>query len=156
MKTYPVMLPSHGHEDMQAAILTEYADGSCTLETGGSVSTSSKAEALDLIRRRWPSAYLAEPVRDDTPPADAEPTLGDLLNLAHRLTYDGILPVKVEYSSRYCSLILYARIKPWPAPEWREYEIYCNDLGEIGLPVAIQNAKDWLTALAEKYGNPAA
>ena len=63
MKTYPIMLPSHGGEDVQAATLTEYGDGSCVIETGSTVTTDHKAAAIDVIKRRWPSAYIAEAVR---------------------------------------------------------------------------------------------
>ena len=57
------MLPSHGGEDVQAATLTEYQDGSCSIETGSSITTDHKAAALDIIKCRWPGAYIAEAVR---------------------------------------------------------------------------------------------
>lgn len=156
MKTYPIILPSHGGEDVQAATLTEYADGSCVIETGSTVTTDHKAAAIDVIKRRWPSAYLAEAVRDDTPPAEAKPTLADLLKLAQQLTSNGILAVDVEYNSRYGSLILYACIEPRPKGTWLEHEICYYELGDNELAAAIQTAKDWLNAVAEKHGNPAA
>jgi len=156
MKTYPIMLPSHGGEDVQAATLTEYQDGSCSIETGSSITTDHKAAAIDVIKRRWPAAYIAEAVRDDTPPAEAKPTLTDLLKLAQQLTGSGILAVDVEYNSRYGSLILYACVEPRPKARWLEYEICYWELGDNELAAAIQAAIDWLTDLHKQYGNPAA
>ena len=97
MKTYPIMLPSHGGEDVQAATLTEYADGSCSIETGSSITTDHKAAAIDVIKRRWPNAYLAEAVRIESEAAP-EPTLGDLLNLAVRLN-SPTLKIDVEFNA---------------------------------------------------------
>ena len=54
MKTYPIMLPSHGGEDVQAATLTEYADGGCVIETGSTVTTDHKAAAIATEFVNWP------------------------------------------------------------------------------------------------------
>ncbi len=62
MKTYPVMLPYHGGEDVEIATITETADGRCTI-LRNHIQTDNKADALEIIRQSWPQAYLGESVR---------------------------------------------------------------------------------------------
>lgn len=62
MKTYPVMLPCHGGEDVKIATITETADGRCTI-LRNHIQTDNKADALEIIRQSWPQAYLGESVR---------------------------------------------------------------------------------------------
>ena len=62
MKTYPVMLPCHGGEDVEIATIAETADGRYTI-LRNHIQTDNKADALEIIRRSWPQAYLGESVR---------------------------------------------------------------------------------------------
>lgn len=62
MKTYPVMLPCHGGEDVEIAAIAETADGRCII-LRNHIQTDSKADALEIIRQSWPQAYLGESVR---------------------------------------------------------------------------------------------
>ena len=62
MKTYPVMLPCHGGEDVKVASIAETADGRCTI-LRNHIQTDNKVEALEIIRQRWPQAYIGESVR---------------------------------------------------------------------------------------------
>lgn len=62
MKTYPVMLPCHGGEDVEIAFIAETADGRCTIFRTR-IQTDNKVEALEIIRQRWPQAYIGESVR---------------------------------------------------------------------------------------------
>ena len=62
MKTYPVMLPCHGGEDIEIASIAETADGRCTIFRTR-IQTDNKVEALEIIRQRWPQAYIGESVR---------------------------------------------------------------------------------------------
>ena len=62
MKTYPVMLPCHGGEDVKVATIAETADGRCTI-LRNHIQTDNKVEALEIIRQRWPQAYIGESVR---------------------------------------------------------------------------------------------
>ena len=62
MKTYPVMLPCHGGEDVEIATIDETADGRCTI-LRNHIQTDSKVDALEIIRQRWPQAYIGESVR---------------------------------------------------------------------------------------------
>ena len=144
------MLPSHGGEDVQAATLTEYADGSCSIETGSSITTDHKAAAIDVIKRRWPSAYLAEAVRIE-PEAAPEPTLGDLLELAVRLNSEAY-QIEVEFCGRNHDT----------GRSYQMYEIRLNPINpgitESGKPLSgkIQDAMRWLQERPKQYGNPAA
>ena len=159
MKTYPIMLPSHGGEDVQAATLTEYADGSCVIETGSSITTDHKAAAIDVIKRRWPSAYIAEAVRIE-PEAAPEPTLGDLLNLAVRLN-SPTLKIDVEFNAEQNVLYIDTNFRH-AAHRDRLCEIRLNPNNPhttadgLMLAAKTQAAIDWLTDLHKKYGNPAA
>ena len=62
MKTYPVMLPCHSGEDVEIATIAETADGRCTI-LRNHIQTDNKVEALEIIRQRWPQAYIGESVR---------------------------------------------------------------------------------------------
>lgn len=62
MKTYPVMLPCHGGEDVEIATITETADGRCTI-LRNRIQTDNKVDALEIIRQSWPQAYIGESVR---------------------------------------------------------------------------------------------
>lgn len=62
MKTYPVMLPCHGGEDVEISSIAETADGRCTIFRTR-IQTDNKVEALEIIRQRWPQAYIGESVR---------------------------------------------------------------------------------------------
>lgn len=62
MKTYPVMLPCHGGEDVKVATIAETADGRCTI-LRNHIQTDNKVEALEIIRQRWPQAYIGESAR---------------------------------------------------------------------------------------------
>lgn len=159
MKTYPIMLPSHGGEDVQAATLTEYQDGSCSIETGSSITTDHKAAAIDVIKRRWPSAYLAEAVRIE-PEAAPEPTLGDLLNLISRLNGEGFY-IDLRFHGFGHSMIVGVICNSGMVHEELALEVITNPekRRRYALPtenVLAQNAIDWLTDLHKKYGNPAA
>lgn len=159
MKTYPIMLPSHGGEDVQAATLTEYADGSCSIETGSSITTDHKAAAIDVIKRRWPSAYLAEAVRIE-PEAVPEPTLGDLLNLAVRLN-GPTLKIDVEFNAEQNVLYIDTNFRH-DSRRGRLCEIRLNPdnphttADGLMLAAKTQAAIDWLTDLHKQSGNPAA
>lgn len=159
MKTYPIMLPSHGGEDVQAATLTEYADGSCSIETGSSITTDHKAAAIDVIKRRWPSAYIAEAVRIE-PEAAPEPTLGDLLNLAVRLN-SPTLKIDVEFNAEQNVLYIDTNFRH-AASRDRLCEIRLNPNNPhttadgLMLAAKTQAAIDWLTDLYKQSGNPAA
>lgn len=158
MKTYPIMLPSHGGEDVQAATLTEYQDGSCVIETGSTVTTDHKAAAIDVIKRRWPSAYIAEAVRIESEAAP-EPTLGDLLNLAVRLN-SPTLKIDVEFNAEQNVLYIDTNFRH-AASRDRLCEIRLNpnnpNTTADGLMLAAktQAAIDWLTDLYKQSGNPA-
>ena len=62
MKTYPVMLPCHGGEDVEIASIAETEDGRCTI-LRNRIQTDNKADALEIIRQSWPQAYIGESVR---------------------------------------------------------------------------------------------
>ena len=62
MKTYPVMLPCHGGEDVEIASIAETEDGRCTI-LRIHIQTDNKADALEIIRQSWPQAYIGESVR---------------------------------------------------------------------------------------------
>ena len=62
MKTYPVMLPCHGGEDVEIASSAETEDGRCTI-LRNHIQTDNKADALEIIRQSWPQAYIGESVR---------------------------------------------------------------------------------------------
>ena len=62
MKTYPVMLPCHGGEDVKVAAIIETIDGRCTIFRTR-IQTDNKVEALEIIRQRWPQAYIGESAR---------------------------------------------------------------------------------------------
>ncbi|WP_188209631.1 hypothetical protein [Neisseria subflava] len=62
MKTYPVMLPCHGGEDVEIASIAETEDGRCTI-LRNHIQTDNKAAALEIIRQSWPQAYIGESVR---------------------------------------------------------------------------------------------
>ena len=62
MKTYPVMLPCHGGEDVKVATIAETADGRCTI-LRNHIQTDNKVDALEIIRQSWPQAYIGESVR---------------------------------------------------------------------------------------------
>ena len=62
MKTYPVMLPCHGGEDVEITTITETADGRCTI-LRNRIQTDNKVDALEIIRQSWPQAYIGESVR---------------------------------------------------------------------------------------------
>lgn len=153
------MLPSHGGEDVQAATLTEYADGSCVIETGSTVTTDHIAAAIDIIKRRWPSAYIAEAVRIE-PEAAPEPTLGDLLNLAVRLN-SSTLKIDVEFNAEQNVLYIDTNFRHAATPD-RLCEIRLNPNNPhttadgLMLAAKIQAAIDWLTDLHKQSGNPAA
>ena len=159
MKTYPIMLPSHGGEDVQAATLTEYQDGSCVIETGSTVTTDHKAAAIDVIKRRWPSAYIAEAVRVE-PEAAPEPTLGDLLNLAVRLN-SPTLKIDVEFNAEQNVLYIDTNFRH-AASRDRLCETRLNPNSPhttadgLMLAAKTQAAIDWLTDLYKQSGNPAA
>ncbi len=153
MRTYPVMLPCHTCEDIRVATLTEYDNGHCALESHNA-DIVSIAEAIDIIRRHWPNAYLAEPVRDDTPPVKPVPTLGDLLNLAIQVQDEHCIDVDVDYNARWRTLLLDVRYPRHPADgvrNYRSYEIRLSDFSEATLDTVIQNAADWLNDLTRKY-----
>ena len=158
MKTYPIMLPSHGGEDVQAATLTEYADGSCVIETGSSITTDHKAAAIDVIKRRWPNAYIAEAVRIE-PEAAPEPTLGDLLNLAVRLN-SSTLKIDVEFNAEQNVLYIDTNCRH-ASRRYRLREIRLNPdnphTTADGLMLAAKTkaAIDWLTDLYKQSSNPA-
>lgn len=160
MKTYPIMLPSHGGEDVQAATLTEYQDGSCSIETGSSITTDHKAAAIDVIKRRWPNAYIAESVRIE-PEAAPEPTLGDLLNLAVRLNSEAY-QIEVEFCSRNHTVYIDTKLYHDTGRSYQMYEIRLNPINpgitESGKPLSgkIQDAMRWLQERPKQYGNPAA
>lgn len=61
MKTYPVMLPCHGGEDVEIASIAETEDGRCTI-LRNHIQTDNKADALEIIRQSWPQAYIGESV----------------------------------------------------------------------------------------------
>ena len=63
MKTYPVMLPCHGGEDVKVAAIIETIDGRCTIKIRTHIQTNNKADALEIIRQRWPQAYIGESAR---------------------------------------------------------------------------------------------
>ena len=63
MKTYPVMLPCHGGEDVVIATIAETADGRCTI-LRNHIQTNNKVDALEIIRQSWPQAYIGESVRE--------------------------------------------------------------------------------------------
>lgn len=162
MKTYPIMLPCYGGEDVQAATLTEYQDGGCVIETGSTITTGNKAAALDVIKRRWPSAYIAEAVRIEleNPPAAAPTThWGSLLDLAIEVQASHCLDVDVRYNAGRCELTLEALWPRYPEDGNHNYSchvICCNDFTEHTRPAVIENAKEWLDGLIKQYGNPAA
>lgn len=62
MKTYPVMLPCHGGEDVKVATIIETTDGRCTI-LQNHIQTDNKVDALEIIRQNWPQAYIGESVR---------------------------------------------------------------------------------------------
>lgn len=62
MKTYPVMLPCHGGEDVEIASIAETEDGRCTI-LRNHIQTDNKADALEIIRQSWLQAYIGESVR---------------------------------------------------------------------------------------------
>lgn len=62
MKTYPVMLPCHGGEDVVIATIAETADGRRTI-LRNHIQTDNKVDALEIIRQSWPQAYIGESVR---------------------------------------------------------------------------------------------
>lgn len=160
MKTYPIMLPCHGGEDVQAATLTEYQDGSCVIETGSTITTDHKAAALDIIKRLWPSAYIAEAVRIE-PEAAPEPTLGDLLNLAVRLNSE-TYQIEVEFCGRSHAVYIDTKLYHDTGRSYQTYEIRLNPINpgitESGLPLSgkIQDAMHWLQERPKQSGNPAA
>ena len=91
MKTQAIMLPSHGGEDQQVATLYHYDNGDVIVESPNATRHLSMAHALEHIRARWPWAYLAESVRDDTPPVPGQaPHLGDLIAAVNRCNRDGM------------------------------------------------------------------
>ena len=162
MKTYPIMLPCHGGEDVQAATMTEYQDGSCVIETGSTVTTDHKAAAIDIIKHRWPGAYIAEAVRiepENTSAAAPTTHWGSLLDLAIEAQASHCLDVDVSYNARSGKLILEAR---WPRnPENGRHHcschvICCSDFTEHTQPTVIQNAKEWLDGLLKQSGKSAA
>ncbi|HHK5986278.1 TPA: hypothetical protein ACQWGQ_001710 [Neisseria subflava] len=160
MKTYPIMLPSHSGEDVQAATLTEYADGGCVIETGSTVTTDHKAAAIDVIKRRWPSAYIAEAVRIE-PEAAPEPTLGDLLNLAVRLNSE-TYQIEVEFFGRNRAICIDTKLYHDTGRSHQMYEIRLDPINPeytiTGQPLSdkIQDAMHWLQERPKQYGNPAA
>ena len=162
MKTYPVMLPSHSTEDVQAATLIEYQDGSCSIETGSTITTDHKAAALEVIKRRWPAAYIAEPVRiepEAAPDTASIPHWGELLTLSIEVQENHCIDVDVTYNARRCELILEALWPRYPEDGNHNYSchvICCNDFTEHTRPAVIGNAKEWLDGLIKQYGNPAA
>ena len=162
MKTYPIILPSHGGEDVQAATLTEYQDGSCSIETGSTITTDHKAAAIDVIKRRWPSAYIAEAVRiepENTPDSAPTTSWGSLLDLAIEAQASHYLDVDVSYNADRCELALEARWPRYPEDGRHNYSchvIRCNDFTEHTQPAVIEIAKEWLDDLIKQYGNPAA
>lgn len=160
MKTYPIMLPCHGGEDVQAATLTEYQDGSCVIETGSTITTDHKAAALDIIKRLWPSAYIAEAVRIE-PEAAPEPTLGDLLNLAVRLNSE-TYQIEVEFCGRSHTVYIDTKLYHDTGRSYQTYEIRLNPINpgitESGLPLSgkIQDAMHWLQERPKQSGKSAA
>ena len=160
MKTYPIMLPCHGGEDVQAATMTEYADGSCVIETGSTITTDHKATALDIIKRLWPSAYIAEAVRIE-PEAAPEPTLGDLLNLAVRLNSE-TYQIEVEFCGRSHTVYIDTKLYHDTGRSYQTYEIRLNPINpgitESGLPLSgkIQDAMHWLQERPKQSGKSAA
>ena len=160
MKTYPIMLPCHGGEDVQAATLTEYQDGSCVIETGSTITTDHKAAAIDIIKRLWPSAYIAEAVRIE-PEAAPEPTLGDLLNLAVRLNSE-IYQIEVEFCGRSHTVYIDTKLYHDTGRSYQTYEIRLNPINpgitESGLPLSgkIQDAMHWLQERPKQSGKSAA
>ena len=154
------MLPSHGGEDVQAATLTEYADGSCVIETGSIITTGNKATALDVIKRCWPSAYIAEAVRIE-PEAAPEPTLGDLLNLAVRLN-SKTYRIEVEFCGKSHAVYIDTKLYHDTGRSHQMYEIRLNPINpgitESGQPLSgkIQDAMHWLQERPKQSGNPTA
>ena len=154
------MLPCHGGEDVQAATLTEYQDGSCVIETGSTITTDHKAAALDIIKRLWPSAYIAEAVRIE-PEAAPEPTLGDLLNLAVRLNSE-TYQIEVEFCGRSHTVYIDTKLYHDTGRSYQTYEIRLNPINpgitESGLPLSgkIQDAMHWLQERPKQSGKSAA